>query len=132
MAGCIAGALGAGTLLLLTDVAGVLDGPPPDGKLIPQLTTTEARRLTTDGTASGGMIPKILTAIEAVECGRRPLRTGRLGGVGSCRWALPHRYGAKTAVIMDGRVPHCSLVHLFGEGGVGTAVGPRLPAANGG
>merc|ERR1719247_3230155 len=57
MAGAIAGALGAKELLLLTDVAGVLDGP--DGSLIPRLTTAEAQRLTEDGTATGGMIPKL-------------------------------------------------------------------------
>ena len=95
MAGTIAGALDAQQLLLLTDVAGVLDG---DMQLIPSLTTARAQQLTEDGTATGGMIPKLGTAIDAVK-----------GGAGS-------------AVIMDGRVPHCSLVHLFGGGAVGTAV----------
>ena len=95
MAGAIAGALEAQQLLLLTDVAGVLDG---DMQLLPNLTTAAAQGLCDDGTASGGMIPKLGTAIGAVKSG-----TG-------------------SAVIMDGRVPHCSLVHLFGEGAVGTAV----------
>merc|ERR1719247_2273686 len=54
IAGAIAGALGAKELLLLTDVAGVLDG---EMKLIPALTTAEAHQLTEDGTATGGMIP---------------------------------------------------------------------------
>merc|ERR1719247_3586447 len=96
MAGAIAGALGAKELLLLTDVPGVLDG---DMKLIPELSTAEAQRLTEDGTATGGMIPKLGTAIGAV-----------------------HK-GAGAAVIMDGRVPHSSLMHLFHEGNVGTSVG---------
>uniref|UniRef100_A0A7S3ERU4 acetylglutamate kinase n=1 Tax=Haptolina ericina TaxID=156174 RepID=A0A7S3ERU4_9EUKA len=95
MAGAVANALGAQSLLLLTDVAGVLDG---EGILIPQLTVEGAVGLTEDGTASGGMIPKLGTAMDAVR-----------GGVGS-------------AVIMDGRVAHCSLVHLFSEEAVGTAV----------
>lgn len=79
MAGAIAGALQAQQLLLLTDVAGVLDG---DMQLLPTLTTKEAKRLCDDGVATGGMIPKLGTAIDAVA-----------GGAGS-------------AVIMDGRVPH--------------------------
>lgn len=95
MAGEIAGALRAKQLLLLTDVAGVLDG---NKQLIPTLTTAAAQQLCVDGTATGGMIPKIENAISAV------------------------RAGTSTAVIMDGRVEHCSVLHLFGGGGVGTAV----------
>jgi len=95
MAGAIASALDAASLLLLTDVTGVLDG---EKRLLPDLTVAQARQLTEDGTATGGMIPKLGTAIDAVE-----------GGVDS-------------AVIMDGRVPHCALEHLFGEGAIGTSV----------
>jgi len=99
MAGIIASALDAASLLLLTDVAGVLDG---EKRLLPQLTPAEARQLTEDGTAVGGMIPKLGTAIDAVE-----------GGVGA-------------AVIMDGRVPHCAIEFLFGDTPVGTAVSERV------
>lgn len=95
MAGAIASALRARCLLLLTDVAGVLDG---SGALLPTLTLADVARLTQEGVVSGGMIPKLETASSAAS-----------GGVGS-------------AVVMDGRVPHCSLVHFFGEGGVGTSV----------
>ena len=95
MAGAIATALQARCLLLLTDVAGVLDG---EGTLLPSLTLADVSRLVDEGVVSGGMIPKLETATSAAS-----------GGVGS-------------AVVMDGRVPHCSLVHFFGEGGVGTAV----------
>jgi len=95
MAGAIANALQAESLLLLTDVAGVLGG---DGELIRELTVDAAKGLTEDGTASGGMIPKLGTAMDAVR-----------GGVGS-------------AVIMDGRVAHCSLLHFFSGKAVGTAV----------
>lgn len=98
MAGVVAGALGAESLLLLTDVEGVLDGPPPEGTLIQKLTAAEAQGLCDDGTASGGMIPKLGTAMDAVA-----------GGVGS-------------AVIMDGRVAHGALLYLFGSTPVGTAV----------
>jgi len=95
MAGAIAGALNAQQLLLLTDVEGVLDD---DKQLLPTLTTAAAQQLCDDGIATGGMIPKLGTAIGAVKSG-----TG-------------------AAVIMDGRVPHCSLMHLFGSDPVGTAV----------
>jgi acetylglutamate kinase len=95
VAGAIAGAMTAARLLLLTDVEGVLDR---EGKLIPKLTVAEARALIADGTISGGMIPKLETAIDAVE-----------GGV-------------KAAVILDGRIPHVILLELFTEHGAGTMI----------
>jgi acetylglutamate kinase len=95
VAGAVAGAMKAMRLLLLTDVEGVLDR---DGKLIPQLTVAEARALVADGTISGGMIPKIETAIDAVQ-----------GGVSG-------------AVILDGRIPHVLLLELFTERGAGTMI----------
>ena len=95
VAGAVAGAMSAARLLLLTDVEGVLDR---EGKLIPELTTSEARKLIADGTISGGMIPKIETAIEAVEA------------------------GVSGAVILDGRIPHVLLLELFTEHGAGTMI----------
>ncbi|HEY2034397.1 MAG TPA: acetylglutamate kinase [Rhizomicrobium sp.] len=95
VAGAVAGAMSAARLLLLTDVEGVLDR---EGKLIPELTATEARELIADGTISGGMIPKIETAIEAVEA------------------------GVSGAVILDGRIPHVLLLELFTEHGAGTMI----------
>ncbi|HEV2562450.1 MAG TPA: acetylglutamate kinase [Rhizomicrobium sp.] len=95
VAGAVAGAMAASRLLLLTDVEGVLDR---EGKLIPRLTQSEARALIADGTISGGMIPKIETAIDAVE-----------GGV-------------KAAVILDGRIPHVLMLELFTEHGAGTMI----------
>jgi acetylglutamate kinase len=95
VAGAVAGAMNAARLLLLTDVEGVLDR---DGKLIPRLTTAEARRLISEGTISGGMIPKIETAIESVES------------------------GVEAAVILDGRIPHVLLLELFTEHGAGTMI----------
>jgi acetylglutamate kinase len=94
-AGAIAVAVGAARLLLLTDVAGVLD---KDGKLLENLTVSQVKALMGDGTISGGMIPKLETCIEAVE-----------GGV-------------EGAVIIDGRVPHSLLLEIFTERGVGTFV----------
>jgi acetylglutamate kinase len=94
-AGAIAVAVGATRLLLLTDVAGVLD---KDGKLLENLTVSQVKGLMGDGTISGGMIPKLETCLEAVE-----------GGVDG-------------AVILDGRVPHSLLLETFTERGVGTFV----------
>lgn len=95
VAGAVAGALSAERLVLLTDVEGVLD---KDKKLVPRLTVREARDLIADGTISGGMIPKIQTAIDAVES------------------------GVKAAVILDGRIPHVLLLELFTEHGAGTLI----------
>ena len=95
VAGAVAGALNAERLVLLTDVEGVLD---KDKKLVPRLTVREARDLIADGTISGGMIPKIQTAIDAVEA------------------------GVKAAVILDGRIPHVLLLELFTEHGAGTLI----------
>jgi acetylglutamate kinase len=95
VAGAVACALKAERLVLLTDVEGVLD---QEKKLIPRLTVREARVLIADGTISGGMIPKIQTAIDAVE-----------GGV-------------HAAVVLDGRIPHVLLLELFTEHGAGTLI----------
>jgi len=97
VAGAVAGAIKAERLILLTDVEGVLD---KEKKLIPHLTVSQARGLIQDGTISGGMIPKIGTAIEAVES------------------------GVNAAVILDGRIPHVLLLELFTEHGAGTLITP--------
>jgi acetylglutamate kinase len=95
-ASALAARMKAKRLLLLTDVAGVLD---KDKKLISELTVGEARELIRNGTITGGMIPKIEGCIEVVEA------------------------GVEAVVIIDGRVPHCVLLELFTEHGVGTLVG---------
>mgnify|MGYP000223311523 FL=1 len=94
-ASALAAALKAKRLLLLTDVSGVLD---KDKKLIEDLTVDEARGLMRNGTITGGMIPKVEGCIEVVEA------------------------GVDAVVIIDGRVPHCVLLELFTEHGVGTIV----------
>ena len=95
VAGALAGALKAKRMLLLTDVAGVLDA---DGALLRQLSVAEAHAMIADGVATGGMIPKLQTAIKAVEA------------------------GVEAVVIMDGRRPHAMLMELFTEHGAGTLV----------
>jgi len=96
-AGAIAGALGATRLLMLTDVAGVLDA---NHRLIPDLSAARAREAIAAGTISGGMIPKVENCLKAV------------------------REGARGAVILDGRVPHAVLLELFTEAGPGTLIHP--------
>ena len=95
VAGALAGALGAKRMLLLTDVAGVLDAK---GELVRQMSVAEARAAIDDGVATGGMIPKLETAVAAVEA------------------------GVEAVVILDGRRPHAMLVELFSEHGAGTLI----------
>jgi acetylglutamate kinase len=95
VAGALAGALKAKRLLLLTDVQGVIGA---NGELIRQMTRQEAGKAVATGVISGGMIPKIETAVAAVEA------------------------GVESAVILDGRRPHAMLVELFTEHGAGTLV----------
>ena len=94
-AGAIAGAINARRLLMLTDVAGVLD---KSGNLIPEMTAAQVKAYIADGTISGGMIPKVETCLAAVE------------------------QGVDAAVILDGRVPHAILLELFTPHGVGTLI----------
>ena len=97
VAGAIASAVGAARLVMLTDVAGVMDA---EGNLIPEMTVKEARARIGDGTVLGGMIPKIETCLLAIED------------------------GVEGAVIIDGRVPHAVLLELFTEHGAGTMIRP--------
>jgi acetylglutamate kinase len=95
MAGCIAAALGAARLFLLTDVPGVLD---KQKNLLTDLTPADIDRLAEDGTISGGMIPKLETCIHAVLA------------------------GCEAAVVLDGRVPHAMLIEIFTSRGAGTLI----------
>jgi acetylglutamate kinase len=97
-ASALAARMKAKRLLLLTDVAGVLD---QEKRLLTQLTIAEARTLIRDGTVTAGMIPKVEGCIEVVEA------------------------GVEGVVILDGRVPHCVLLELFTRHGVGTLVQRR-------
>src|SRR5215210_613460 len=92
-AGAIAGALKAKRLLLLTDVAGVLD---KSKSLIKELSMDDARRLIADGTITGGMIPKVETCMYALEA------------------------GVEGVVIVDGKQEHAVLIELLTDAGAGT------------
>ena len=94
-AGALAEALGASRLLLLTDVAGVLD---KDKNLMRDIKVETIPGLIEDGTAVGGMIPKLETAAHSVN------------------------HGVGAAVILDGRAPHALLMELFTEHGAGTLI----------
>jgi acetylglutamate kinase len=94
-AGAIAKALSAKRFLLLSDIPGVMD---KDGKLIREMSIADARKLIDDGTATGGMIPKLETCIAALD------------------------EGVEAAVILDGRTPHVLLMELFTEHGAGTLI----------
>lgn len=95
VAGALAGSLKAKRMLLLTDVPGVKGA---DGQIIRQMTVGDASRLIDEGVATGGMIPKLQTAMAAI------------------------RSGVEAVVILDGRRPHAMLVELFTETGAGTLV----------
>jgi acetylglutamate kinase len=96
-AGAIAAALRARKLILLTDVDGVLDA---EGQRISELSAADARAMLASGVASGGMIPKLETCLDALR-----------GGVGAVH-------------VLDGRLPHVLLLETFTEAGVGTKINP--------
>ncbi|WP_352339299.1 acetylglutamate kinase [Psychrobacter sp. 16-MNA-CIBAN-0192] len=102
VAGKVAEFLQAEKLMLLTNIKGVLGR---DGNVVTGLTPKTVDGLIADGTISGGMIPKIQCALDAV------------------------RSGVKSAVIVDGRVPHATLLEIFTNEGVGTLISRDLDAA---
>lgn len=95
VAGAVASALAAEKLLLLTNTPGVLDGR---GELISVIELDQVPRLVADGVISGGMLPKIQCALDAVA------------------------EGTRSAHIIDGRVPHAVLLELLTDRGVGTLI----------
>ena len=95
VAGKVAEALKAEKLMLLTNIAGLMD---KQGQVLTGLSTEQVNSLIADGTIYGGMLPKIRCALDAVQ-----------GGVGS-------------AIIVDGRVPNAVLLEVFTDTGVGTLI----------
>ena len=92
----LAVALEAEKLILLTDVRGLLRDPADESTLIPELQLSSVPALVREGVISGGMIPKVDCCVEAV------------------------RSGVKSAIILDGRVPHSILIELLSNEGIGT------------
>jgi len=98
VAGKIAEVMQAEKLMLLTNVSGLLDR---EGNILTGLSTKQVDDLITDGTIHGGMLPKIQCALDAVK-----------GGVNS-------------AHIIDGRVPHATMLEIFTDQGIGTLITNR-------
>ncbi len=96
-AGAVAAAVKAKRLLMLTDVAGVLDA---NGNRLEDISADLARSMIKEGVIKGGMIPKIETCLDAVQ------------------------EGVEASVILDGRVPHAILLEIFTERGDGTIIRP--------
>ncbi len=94
----IAGAIGAESLLSMTDISGILRDKEDPSSLIPLIDIPEAHKLMSEGIISGGMIPKVLCCIDAIE------------------------HGVKKVTIMDGRVPHAVLLETLTDEGAGTMV----------
>ena len=98
VAGKLAEVLQAEKLMLLTNVAGLLDA---EGNIVTGLNTHQVEELIAQGVIHGGMLPKIQCALEAVQ-----------GGVSS-------------AHIIDGRVGHAALLEIFSDEGIGTQISSR-------
>lgn len=99
VAGAIAGALRAEKLILLTDIKGVMrENANGEKEMIPSMTTHDVKRALDDGTATGGMIPKLKSCLKALE------------------------QGVKKAHIIDGREEHAILLELFTDSGIGTEI----------
>ena len=95
VAGKVAEALQAEKLMLLTNIAGLMD---KQGNVLTGLTTAQVDKLIADGTIYGGMLPKIRCALDAVQS------------------------GVASAIIVDGRVPNAVLLEIFTDTGVGTLI----------
>ena len=97
-AACVAGALGAERLIMLSDIPGLLRDKDDPTTLIPELTIQEAAQLRDAGVISGGMIPKVECCVDAI------------------------RMGVHKVIIMDGRVPHSILMEILTDEGAGTMI----------
>ena len=94
----IARAVKAEKLAFLTDIEGVYKDPDDPKTLISELRAEEARKLITEGYIGGGMLPKLQNCIDAIE------------------------NGVSRVHILDGRIPHCLLLEIFTNKGIGTAM----------
>ncbi len=94
----IAGALGAESLIMMTDVAGLLRDKDDPSTLIPEVNVSDIKELFDDGIICGGMIPKVNCCTEAIA------------------------KGVRKVFIMDGRIPHSILMEILTDEGAGTMV----------
>ncbi len=100
VAGAIAAALDAEKLVYLTDVAGVYGDYPDESTLISRIDAGGLEALVEGGKAAEGMIPKLVSCVEAL------------------------RNGVTRAHVLDGRIPHALLLEFFTVEGIGTMVNP--------
>ncbi len=99
LAACgLAKRLKATKLIFLSDVRGVMRDPKDDTTLIPSLDEASITKLKADGIISGGMIPKVDSALDSLR-----------GGVGKVH-------------LIDGRLPHALILEIFTDGGIGTEI----------
>lgn len=94
----IARAMKAEKLAFLTDIEGVYKDPKDPSTLISELAVSEAEALMEEGYIGGGMLPKLHNCIDAIE------------------------NGVSRVHILDGRIPHCLLLEIFTNKGIGTAI----------
>lgn len=94
----IARAMKAEKLAFLTDIEGVYKDPSDKASLISELPIAEAKKLIAGGNIGGGMLPKLNNCIDAME------------------------HGVSRVHILDGRIPHCLLLEIFTNKGIGTAI----------
>jgi len=94
----IAGALGAERMIMMTDIGGILENRDAPDSLIRELSLRQAEGLEKRGVISGGMIPKVRCCIDAIS------------------------HGVKKVIILDGRVPHATIMEVLTDEGAGTMV----------
>ncbi len=97
-AGAVASALGAAKMIYLSDVLGIMRDPKNPESLIPTLPIQGVHKLIAEGIIAGGMLPKVESAISAIQ-----------SGVGKVHF-------------IDGRIPHSLLLEIFTNSGVGTEI----------
>ena len=95
VAGKVAESLSAEKLILLTDVKGITD---KKGKLLSKISSAKANKILKNGIVKGGMVPKLIAAVEAAKS------------------------GVSSAHIIDGRVPHAVMLEILTKEGVGTLI----------
>ena len=97
VAGAIAAAIQAEKLILITDIEGIKESPESED-IIYKIGRKEINRMIDEGGIVGGMIPKVKGGLEAIDA------------------------GVNTVHIIDGRIPHCLLLEIFTDSGIGTMI----------
>lgn len=97
VAGAIAAAIQAEKLILITDIEGIKESPESED-IIYKIGRKEINRMIDEGRIVGGMIPKVKGGLEAIDA------------------------GVNTVHIIDGRIPHCLLLEIFTDSGIGTMI----------